>query len=90
MREIGVRELRDNLSRTLHAVSRGERIRVKRHGRVLAELVPAGEPQDEEIRSLTAAGRLTPPSRVKPRRAPRLVEARQPASRFVLDERDER
>ena len=38
--EAGVRELRDNLSRYIRLVEKGERIAVTAHGRVVAELVP--------------------------------------------------
>ena len=37
---IGVRELKDNLSRYIRRIEAGERIAVTAHGRVVAELVP--------------------------------------------------
>ena len=40
METIGVKELRDNLSRILKKVERGEVIRVLRHGRDVMELRP--------------------------------------------------
>jgi prevent-host-death family protein len=42
MTSAGIRELKNNLSRYLRRVQAGERISVTEHGRVVAELVPAG------------------------------------------------
>ncbi|MCC7123387.1 MAG: type II toxin-antitoxin system prevent-host-death family antitoxin [Acidobacteria bacterium] len=38
----GIRELKDNLSAYIRRVEAGERVSVTAHGRVVAELVPAG------------------------------------------------
>jgi|tagenome__1003787_1003787.scaffolds.fasta_scaffold18905549_1 prevent-host-death family protein len=40
--KVGVRELRQNLSRYLDRVRAGESLTVTEHGRVVARLVPAG------------------------------------------------
>ena len=42
MREIGVRELKQALSRTLRDVARGEHVRVTLRGRPVADIVPVG------------------------------------------------
>ena len=42
MASTGIRELRDQLSRYIRRVESGERIGITAHGRVVAELVPAG------------------------------------------------
>jgi prevent-host-death family protein len=89
MREIGVRELKRSLSETLRAVARGEQIRVTVRGRAVADLVPAGAAAgDDRLRGLVAAGRVVPPSRARPARAPRLVKSRRSASALVLADRD--
>jgi prevent-host-death family protein len=89
MREIGVRELKQSLSETLRAVGRGEQIRVTVRGRPVADIVPAGAAAgDHRLRELVAAGRVVPPARTRPRRAPRPVKARRSASALVLSERD--
>lgn len=88
MREIGVRELKQTLSETLRAVGRGEQIRVTLRGRPIADIVPAGIAGDDRLRELVAAGRVVPPSRSRPARAPRLATARTSASALVLSERD--
>ena len=89
MREIGVRELKRSLSETLRAVGRGEQVRVTLRGRPLADIVPAGATVgDDRLRELVAAGRVVPPARARPKRAPRLARSRRSASSLVLSERD--
>jgi prevent-host-death family protein len=89
MREIGVRELKRSLSATLRAVGRGEHVRVTLRGRPLADIVPASAAAvDDRLRELIASGRLVPPARARPGRAPRLAKARRSASSLVLSERD--
>jgi prevent-host-death family protein len=89
MREIGVRELRNSLSETLHAVGRGEQVRVTLRGRPLADIVPAGAAAgDDRLRELVADGRIVPPARARPTQAPKLARARASASALVLAERD--
>jgi prevent-host-death family protein len=89
MREIGVRALKLSLSETLRAVARGQRVRVTVRGRPVADIVPLGSSDPEShLRELVAQGRLTPAARVRPRRAPRLVQAHRSASSLVLSERE--
>jgi prevent-host-death family protein len=63
--EIGIRELKDNLSRYIRRTEAGERISVTAHGRVIAELVPPGRGAATSPGSrwdeLIAAGILHPP-----------------------------
>ena len=89
MREIGVRELKRSLSETLRAVGRGEQVRVTVRGRPVADIVPAGAAAgDDRLRELVAEGRVVPPARARPQRAPKLAKARRSASSLVLSERD--
>jgi prevent-host-death family protein len=89
MREIGVRELKESLSETLRAVGRGEQVRVTLRGHPLADIVPAGAATgDERLRQLVAEGKLLPPAKPRPRRAPIPVETRDGVSLLVLSERD--
>ncbi len=89
MREIGVRELKRSLSATLRAVSRGEHVRVTLRGRPLADIVPASAAAvDDRRRELIASGRLVPPARARPGRAPRLAKGTRSASSLVLSERE--
>ena len=58
MQRIGVRELRQNASRYLSLVARGERFEVTDRGRPVAMLVPVSGSEWED---LLASGRMTPP-----------------------------
>lgn len=65
MTSTGIRQLKDHLSRYLRRIEAGERIAITAHGRVVAELVPAG-PASRTGRSsrfdeLLAAGVMRPP-----------------------------
>ncbi len=89
MRQMGVRELKQSLSRILHAVGRGEQVRVTLRGRPIADIVPAREAEAEDrLRELVAQGRVQLPARAHPRRAPRPAPARRSASGLVLAERE--
>lgn len=89
MRVIGIRELKETLSATLHSVGRGEHVRVTSRGRPVADIVPAGAAAaDDRMRRLVADGRLVPAARSRPRRAPKLVKADRRASALVLAERE--
>lgn len=67
--DVGVRELRDGLSRHLASVREGHTITVTDHGRPVARIVPVGTPTTLE--RLIAEGRVTPGRhRRKPRAAP--------------------
>lgn len=88
MREMGVRELKQSLSEALKAVGRGEQIRVTVRGRAVADIVPAGAAGGDRLRELVAEGRVVPPARSRPARAPRLASSAVSASALVLSERD--
>jgi prevent-host-death family protein len=89
MREIGVRELKQSLSEVLRSVRSGEHVRVTLRGRPIADILPAGAARgDDRLRQLVADGRLVPPARARPERAPRLANATRSASTLVLAERD--
>ncbi len=89
MREVGVRELKQSLSETLHAVAAGEQVRVTVRGKAVADIVPArSSAVSDHVRELVADGRLVAPSRARPSRAPRLAKGRRSASALVLAERD--
>ncbi len=89
MREIGVKELKRSLSETLRAVGQGEQVRVTLRGRPVADIVPAGVAKgDDRLRELVAQGRVVPPARARPTRAPQPARPRGSASAVVLSERD--
>ena len=55
---VGIRELRDGLSRHLAAVRCGKTVTVTDHGQPIARIVPIGAPTSLE--RLIAEGRVTP------------------------------
>jgi prevent-host-death family protein len=59
MERIGIRELRQNASRYLALVARGERVEITDRGRPVAILVPL---RGERWEELLATGRVMPPS----------------------------
>lgn len=67
--EIGVRELRDQLSRHLAEVRQGHTVTVTDHGRPIARIVPVTEPT--KLEQLRADGRIQrAQSRKQPAPAP--------------------
>jgi len=82
--EIGVRELRDTLSRQLAAVRSGRTITVTDHGTPIARLVPVGRPT--RLEQLVAEGRVTAATKPKGP-APTPVAANGTVSDLVGDQR---
>jgi prevent-host-death family protein len=64
---VGVRELRDHLSKYLAEVKEGREIVVTDHGRPIARLVPP-EPGRSKLAQLIAEGRAQPPQTTERRR----------------------
>jgi len=92
MNKVGVRELRQNLSRYLVQVKAGESFAVTERGREVARLTPSG-PADSPIARLVAERGATMPRRdlLSRARSSSLPPAVGPPSLKVLDEmREER
>jgi prevent-host-death family protein len=62
MSSVGIRELRNSLSRHLAAVREGHTVTITDHGKVIARIVPAGPTKLEQ---LIAEGVVTPARRPK-------------------------
>ncbi|WP_194816004.1 type II toxin-antitoxin system Phd/YefM family antitoxin [Nocardia sp. XZ_19_385] len=60
--EIGIRELRDSLSRQLAEVRSGRTVTVTDHGKPIARIVPVGPTKLEQLRS---EGRIQPARKKK-------------------------
>lgn len=61
MREIGIRELKSQLSESIRAVESGETLRITNRGRTVAELVPpAGRSTETHFHRLVSQGKLIP------------------------------
>jgi prevent-host-death family protein len=92
MVEVGVKELKNELSAYLRRVANGEQVRVTMRGKPIADLVPpapAAEP--DRIDALIAAGRITPASRPKPSKSqpPAPAGPGPTLSEIILAEREE-
>jgi antitoxin (DNA-binding transcriptional repressor) of toxin-antitoxin stability system len=83
--EVGIRKLRDGLSRHLAEVRAGHTIHITDHGRVIAKIVPVGVPTTLE--RLRAEGRITPSSRPRRSASPEPVEASGTVSDLIGDQR---
>ncbi|MGH2596909.1 MAG: type II toxin-antitoxin system Phd/YefM family antitoxin [Actinomycetota bacterium] len=88
-KQVGVRELRQNLSKYLERIKRGERLEVTEHGRAVAILVPL-PPAEGAMARLVAAGRVTPPSRDLGALLPPDGPVSTTLSRALADERADR
>lgn len=82
--EVGIRALRDGLSKHLAEVRRGHVVTVTEHGRPVARIVPVDRPTSLE--RLVAEGLVRPPSRAK-RGTPRPVPATGSVSDLVAEQR---
>lgn len=82
--DVGVRDLRNSLSRHLSEVRAGITITVTDHGRPIARIVPIDSPTPLE--RLIAEGRVTPAAHAK-RKSPQPLRARGTVSDLVSEQR---
>lgn len=82
--EVGVRALRDGLSKHLAEVRKGHTVTVTEHGRAVARIVPVDQPTTLE--RLVAEGLVRPPLRTR-RGTPRPVPADGSVSELVAEQR---
>jgi prevent-host-death family protein len=84
MAEVGIRELRDHLSRYLERVQAGEEVVITDRGRPIARVLPmAGE---RTIDRLIREGRVTPASQPS-RSLPNPLKSKGTASDLVAEQR---
>jgi prevent-host-death family protein len=81
--------LKANLSSVLRRVGEGERVRITRRGRPVAELVPAMPERSEAMKKLIAEGRVTPATCPLPMSPPSPRDTGGSASALILAEREE-
>lgn len=87
MNEVGVRELRQNLSVYLDRVKGGESLRVTEYGRTVALLTPLPRKDMNVFERLVAEGRATPPAKsLKSLRLPKPGPPGLPRSEDILAE----
>lgn len=82
--EVGVRELKNNLSRYLELVRKGDELVVTDRGRPVARLLPVDASTDH-LSDLVAAGLVRAPK--ARRRVPELVEPTGSVSELVAEQR---
>lgn len=82
--EVGVRELRNNLSRYLDRVRDGEEVVVTDRGRAIARVLPVGT--ERVLDRLIAEGVVTPARRPK-RRASKPIRTKGTVSDLVAEQR---
>lgn len=83
--EVGIRELRDHLSRYLEQVQQGEEITVTDRGKAVARILPmSGE---RTIDRLIREGLVTPARRPKRRELPPPIKVNGTVSDLIIEQR---
>lgn len=82
--DVGIRDLRDNLSRHLAEVRSGHTVTVTDHGQPVARIVPVGRPT--RLEQLRAEGRVQP-ARQKKQPAPDPIPADGSVSELIDEQR---
>ncbi|GAA1563780.1 hypothetical protein GCM10009789_16140 [Kribbella sancticallisti] len=82
--DVGIRELRDGLSRHLAEVREGRTITITDHGKPIAQIVPLQVPT--VLERLVAEGKVTPAKRRK-RPAPAPIKTAGPVSDLIDEQR---
>lgn len=80
--------MKANLSSVLRRVGEGERVRITRRGRPVADIVPVESPEDQWQRMIDE-GRITPGRRPLPKSPPAPIDTGTSASELILAEREE-
>lgn len=84
--EVGVRDLKNHLSRFLDRVKSGEEIIVTEHGRPVARLSAIDGPTDR-LAALVASGAVRPPKARQRQRPARRIKAKGSVSDLVAEQR---
>ena len=84
--EVGVRDLKNNLSRYLDRVKAGEEVIVTDRGRPVARLTALDAPTDR-LAELIATGTVRPPKRKTRHRPARRIKSKGPVSDLVAEQR---
>jgi prevent-host-death family protein len=83
--EVGIRQLRDHLSRYLNQVRGGAELTITDHGRAVARIVPVDQPR--LLDQLIEEGQVTPASQTDRTRPRRRIRASGAVSPLVPDQR---
>lgn len=87
--KVGVRELRNNLSRYLNQVRAGDEVVVTDHGREIARVVPIahGEQEPNRLDQLVAEGLVAPPLEARRPLRPRGIPTSEAVRPLVSEQR---
>lgn len=85
--EVGIRELKNQLSRYIDQVRDGKEVIVTEHGKPVARLAPLKE-TDRRLQALIDAGAVTPPINPTRRRARARIRTKLPVSDLVDEQRN--
>lgn len=80
--------MKAKLGSVLSRVEKGERVRITRRGRPVADIVPT-ESAEEQWERMVTEGRITPPSAPFDRNPPPPRKTGRSASEIILAEREE-
>jgi prevent-host-death family protein len=83
--DVGIRELRDHLSRYISQVREGSEVTVTDHGRAVARIVPLDRPR--LLDRLIEEGRVTPAGDKRRSRPQHRIAVSEPVSPLVTDQR---
>ncbi len=84
--EVGIRDLKNSLSKYIELVRSGEEVIVTDRGRPVARLSPVDRPTDR-LAELVAAGLIRPPTRSGRRRPTKRIQSNGSVSDLVADQR---
>jgi prevent-host-death family protein len=84
--QVGIRDLKNDLSGYIDRVRSGEQVVVTDRGRPVARIVPLDAATDR-LADLVAAGLVRPPSDPTRRRTPQRIKAKGSVSDLVADQR---
>lgn len=85
--EVGIRELKNQLSRYIDQVREGKEVIVTEHGRPVARLTTLTESQDR-LQQLIESGAVTPPINPTRRHARARIRTKLPISDLVDEQRN--
>ncbi|MDE0644402.1 MAG: type II toxin-antitoxin system prevent-host-death family antitoxin [bacterium] len=85
MPEVGIRALRENLSRYINLVREGEEVVVTDRGKAVVRIVPIDQPG--LLERLVAEGVVTPPLNKERRLPSRRITPTSPVSPLVVEDR---
>jgi prevent-host-death family protein len=86
--QVGVRELKTQLSRYLRHVKAGRTIVITDHGKPVGRIVPAGQTLDDKMRAMVAAGLAEwNGKRLKPMRSVARVKAGHSVADIIIEDR---